>query len=428
MPVVNRTILRHPPGQAPTRALTNVTLPYAVVLANTGWRRACAEDASLALGVNIHGGQLVNAAVGEATGLGGGPRGRTRRRLNHDPALTIGQVNDQRPRTVYLDINHWYALGRAGAGNPDRPEHAGVLAGLQGEVDAGRLVIPLSSVTYTELTENPRDQHREPAASVMLPLSRLVTIAPPDKIVDEELARELNRRFGRPAFPVKVPKIGYGAGFAFGTPGRVKATGFTAAERDRIETQMGKTIADLELQANALFEYWLLATPRSLRDRIPGFEPVLTRQDAAAELAEIQVMVDSLHSGKEIATRPMDGVAARQLCRDIFGNFTRALASAGFVTSLPLRTRAELTDFLEHLPTQRVATSLKYHYVKQAATTWKINHLRDIEALSVAIPYTDAVVTDADVADVATQRAGLDAEFGTPVFKSLTELATYLGL
>lgn len=208
----------------------------------------------------------------------------------------------------------------------------------------------------------------------------------------------------------------------------MKATGFTAAERDRIETQMGKTIADLELQANALFEYWLLATPRSLRDRIPGFEPVLTRQDAAAELAEIQVMVDSLHSGKEIATRPMDGVAARQLCRDIFGNFTRALASAGFVTSLPLRTRAELTDFLEHLPTQRVATSLKYHYVKQAATTWKINHLRDIEALSVAIPYTDAVVTDADVADVATQRAGLDAEFGTPVFKSLTELATYLGL
>jgi hypothetical protein len=38
---------------------------------------------------------------------------------------------------------------------------------------------------------------------------------------------------------------------------------------------MGKTIADLELEANALFEFWLLATPRSLRDRIPGFEPSL---------------------------------------------------------------------------------------------------------------------------------------------------------
>jgi hypothetical protein len=317
-------------------------------------------------------------------------------------------VNDQRQRTVYIDINHWYALGQADAGNPDTPEHAAILTKLQREVDARRLIIPLSSVTYTELTENPRDQLREPAAAVMLKLSRLVTIAPPHKIVDEELASELNRRFGRPAFPIRVRKIGYGAGFAFGTPGRVKATGFTDAERDRIEAQMGKTIADLELEANALFEYWLLATPRSLRDRIPGFEPVPTRQDAAAELAEIQIMVSNLHSDKEIANRPMDAVAARQLCRDIFDNYKRALASAGFITSFPFRNKKELTDFLEHLPTQRVATSLKYNYVKQASTTWKINHLRDIAALSAAIPYTDAVVTDADVWDAATHRAHLD--------------------
>ena len=60
------------PGAVPdtsTRALANVTLPYAVALATKGWRQACADDASLALGVNTHGGHLVNAAVGEATGL-----------------------------------------------------------------------------------------------------------------------------------------------------------------------------------------------------------------------------------------------------------------------------------------------------------------------------------------------------------------------
>jgi alanine dehydrogenase len=60
------------PGAVPstsTRALTNVTLPYAIALANKGWRQACIDDPSLALGVNTHGGHLVNAAVGEATGL-----------------------------------------------------------------------------------------------------------------------------------------------------------------------------------------------------------------------------------------------------------------------------------------------------------------------------------------------------------------------
>ncbi len=60
------------PGAVPntsTHALTNVTLPYAVALANQGWQQACAADASLALGVNTHAGHLVNAAVGEATGF-----------------------------------------------------------------------------------------------------------------------------------------------------------------------------------------------------------------------------------------------------------------------------------------------------------------------------------------------------------------------
>jgi alanine dehydrogenase len=59
------------PGAVPntsTYALTNVTLPYAVALANKGWRQACTDDAGLALGVNTHSGQLVNA-VGAATGL-----------------------------------------------------------------------------------------------------------------------------------------------------------------------------------------------------------------------------------------------------------------------------------------------------------------------------------------------------------------------
>jgi alanine dehydrogenase len=57
------------PGAVPhtsTYALTNVTLPYAVALADRGWRDACRADAALAKGVNTHAGQLVYAPVGEA--------------------------------------------------------------------------------------------------------------------------------------------------------------------------------------------------------------------------------------------------------------------------------------------------------------------------------------------------------------------------
>jgi len=59
------------PGAVPhtsTYALTNVTLPYAVELANRGWRDALRADEALALGLNTHDGQLTNAPVAEAHG------------------------------------------------------------------------------------------------------------------------------------------------------------------------------------------------------------------------------------------------------------------------------------------------------------------------------------------------------------------------
>ena len=59
------------PGAVPhtsTYALTNVTLPYAVELADRGWRDALRADPSLALGLNTHEGALTNAPVAQAHG------------------------------------------------------------------------------------------------------------------------------------------------------------------------------------------------------------------------------------------------------------------------------------------------------------------------------------------------------------------------
>jgi len=60
------------PGAVPhtsTYALTNVTLPYAVALADHGWVEALRRDASLRPGLNTHAGQITYGAVGDAFGL-----------------------------------------------------------------------------------------------------------------------------------------------------------------------------------------------------------------------------------------------------------------------------------------------------------------------------------------------------------------------
>ena len=60
------------PGAVPytsTVALTNVTLPYVIKLANNGWKQACSQSVALSKGLNIVGGKIVYKEIAEAFDL-----------------------------------------------------------------------------------------------------------------------------------------------------------------------------------------------------------------------------------------------------------------------------------------------------------------------------------------------------------------------
>lgn len=60
------------PGAVPytsTLALTNATLPYALQLADKGWKKACKENAALAKGINVVDGKVYYPGVAEAFDL-----------------------------------------------------------------------------------------------------------------------------------------------------------------------------------------------------------------------------------------------------------------------------------------------------------------------------------------------------------------------
>ncbi len=60
------------PGAVPytsTLGLTNVTLPYAIAIANKGWKKAVQDDAELLKGVNIVDGSIVYQDVADAFGF-----------------------------------------------------------------------------------------------------------------------------------------------------------------------------------------------------------------------------------------------------------------------------------------------------------------------------------------------------------------------
>jgi alanine dehydrogenase len=60
------------PGAVPytsTLALTNATLPYAIQLANKGWKKACQDNKELCAGLNVVKGEVVYKGVADAWGL-----------------------------------------------------------------------------------------------------------------------------------------------------------------------------------------------------------------------------------------------------------------------------------------------------------------------------------------------------------------------
>ena len=59
------------PGAVPytsTLALTNVTLPYVLKLANNGWEAACEIDKALGKGLNVAKGEVTYPEIIEAFG------------------------------------------------------------------------------------------------------------------------------------------------------------------------------------------------------------------------------------------------------------------------------------------------------------------------------------------------------------------------
>jgi alanine dehydrogenase len=69
--VVHYCVANMPGGVAKTStlALTNATLPYAVEIANKGWKKAMQENKEIRLGANVINGKITYKGVADAFGL-----------------------------------------------------------------------------------------------------------------------------------------------------------------------------------------------------------------------------------------------------------------------------------------------------------------------------------------------------------------------
>ena len=124
--------------------------------------------------------------------------------------------------------------------------------------------------------------------------------------------------------------------------------------------------------------------------------------------------------------RLRDAVSARE----VFFHINSILSNAASVRGLKgfdnvIQGSPEPRRALDAMPSFDVSVTLKTAIHKNPNHRWKNNHIHDINALAVTLPYCDLVLTDREMAAFVT-RSQLDQRLGTMVLHDLRDLVGIL--
>jgi hypothetical protein len=331
--------------------------------------------------------------------------------------------------SVYLDQWVWFRLAKADQGEPREASDLAVLAAVRHASDAG-VAFPLSSTHYMETSKITNPQQRAALARTMASISHCRTLRSARVQMRHQMLCAMHLTFGRPAFPPQVPEaLGTGVIWAFtGNPGPLALHG----PAGRIDPATIPEMPEFLRKANQYGEYFHLAGPADdeLDDlRQLGYRPEATEDVERSRLAWEEtyrgLLADDPISRAELRVR----VQAREICHEhirLFGelldeyhiDFSRAI---GYNPARPNISRANMIALADRMPSVRIAVDLKVQLFRDTATTWTMNAINDIDAVSLAVPYCHVVMPDKQMAHfLTTSHAGERSQ--TQIVRRLTDL------
>jgi hypothetical protein len=149
----------------------------------------------------------------------------------------------------------------------------------------------------------------------------------------------------------------------------------------------------------------------------------------------LQTVRDNLEFDKDLAENRLDDhsrrgrlrdvIMARHLFYELNEELYRQLRQRGRGLEDIGATLDERRRFLLRMPSQRVVIELKTSYHRNSKHAWTTNDLHDIDAMSLALPYCDVVLTDAATRNQALG-AHLDRLFDVKIPRTPDEAATLL--
>ncbi|MDE9364122.1 hypothetical protein PZ938_00745 [Luteipulveratus sp. YIM 133132] len=309
---------------------------------------------------------------------------------------------------VYLDLNHYIYLARASqaantaAVSTKLKPYAELAEAARKAKTEGRVMFPLSNVHLMELSKVTDPRQRAEVAGAMEDLSDFNYILDRVTLGQLEMDAGLDRLHGVEKsvddyLPLVAPSFAHGFGRVVNL--RVKdAEGTDTSEKVR-ELIGTEAFTNLFAEMNLEMERAMLRGPSDAEAAQllgGGWDPTVFRRGQQRrldfELETEQVLADNPDWRSGRLRDVISGRDVRHEWIDLFVKLLQEREEDGRPHEMP--STEDTPGFWAAMPQVQAAISIKTRYHRNATRKWRTNDICDIDAMSIAYPYCEAVLTD----------------------------------
>jgi hypothetical protein len=300
---------------------------------------------------------------------------------------------------VYLDLNHWISLAQASVGHPKGSSFVRTLEACRAARSAGTAVFVLSAVHYMEMNKIKDPAQRRAIADIMEELTGFASLVNRVVVMELELAAMLDRFAQEPSALPMIALLGRGVRHSFGLQSGLRIMGPSGDATGRARERMGaEAFNDFVAQATLLLDRSVLQGPAN--NEVEGLRALGWKREAAVQVAESRAaqereltpMLDGEVPWRRGRLR--DVVSARELSIEFQDIPPRALVERDLLLTDVISDPQSARKFVRAMPSTEVSIELKTAWHRDRFKLWAANDIYDIDAMSLAVPYCDVVVSD----------------------------------
>jgi hypothetical protein len=291
----------------------------------------------------------------------------------------------------------------------------------------------LADAHYFEMLKVASPRQRRDLAEVMESLTGFRTLVSRVTVMKLELSAALDSLLKLDPSDPEIDLIGHGALHAFGRSGSLRIRDRTTGEdvTPQFREQYGADRFDAYM-ANALLEFERshLRGPQDEAELQKlqglGYDHQRALQVAKSRAEEEQAQSLRLDGGGPWRRERLpDVVSARELLIEFQNMAPVAFQERGIGLEDILTSPEAGIAFMRSMPSTYVSLALKTAWHRNRDKPWSANDIYDIDAMALAVPYCDVVVTE-KACHHALVSTGMDRRMNTVLLRDLASLVSTL--